>query len=68
MVGSFVAMPVGEMTIGPIAGAAGLEPTLIGAGLLMTLAVLAMLSSRDVRELRHKLPEPEIPTVKESVA
>ncbi|NMO57465.1 MFS transporter [Actinoplanes sp. TBRC 11911] len=58
MVGSFIAIPVGEMLVGPISGAAGVETTLIGAFLLTTLASLAMLSSRAVRTLRHELPEP----------
>jgi MFS family permease len=66
MVGSFIAIPIGEIAIGPIAHAAGVKPTLIGAGTLMTLAVLAMLSSRDVRTLRHKLPEPAPRPMKES--
>jgi MFS family permease len=57
MVGSFVAIPVGEMTAGPIAHVVGAEAALIGAGVLMAVSVLAMLSSRDVRTLRHKLPE-----------
>ena len=56
MVGSFLAVPIGEIAIGPVAGAAGLRPTLIGTAVLMTLAVIFMLSSRDVRTLRHKLP------------
>jgi MFS family permease len=68
MVGSFVAMPIGEMAIGPIAQTVGLEATLVGAGTLMTVAVLAMLSSRDVRTLRHELPEPAPATVEESLA
>jgi MFS family permease len=57
MVGSFVAMPIGQIAIGPIAHVAGVRATLIGATVIMTVAVLAMLSSRDVRTLRHKLPE-----------
>jgi MFS family permease len=68
MVGSFVAMPIGEMAIGPIAHAVGARPTLIGAGVLMAVAVLIQLTSRDVRTLPHKLPEPENQPVKESVA
>jgi MFS family permease len=67
MVGSFVAIPVGEMAIGPIAQSAGLEPTLVGAAVIVTVAVLGMLSSRDVRTLRHELPEPAPGPVKESV-
>jgi predicted MFS family arabinose efflux permease len=67
MVGSFVAIPVGEMAVGPIAHAIGLTPTLVGAAVLMTLAVLGMLSSRDVRTLRHELPRARPAAVKESV-
>jgi MFS family permease len=67
MVGSFVAMPIGEIAVGPIARSAGLSPTLVGAGVLMTVAVVFMLGSRDVRTLPHKLPEPAAEPVKESV-
>ena len=63
MVGSFVAMPIGQ-----IAQEVGVRTTLIGATVIMTVAVLAMLSSRDVRTLPHKLPEPAEPPVKESAA
>jgi predicted MFS family arabinose efflux permease len=68
MVGSFVAIPIGEIAVGPISRAAGINPTLIGAGLLMTAAVIFMLSSRDVRTLPHKLPEEAAEPVTESVA
>jgi hypothetical protein len=68
MVGSFVAMPIGEVVVGPIAHAAGLETTEIGAGVLMTLAVLGMLISRSVRTLPHKLTEPVVEPMEESVA
>jgi MFS family permease len=57
MVGSFIAIPVGQIVAGPVADAAGVELALIGAAALMALAVLAMLSSRDVRHLRHRLPD-----------
>jgi MFS family permease len=67
MVGSFIAMPIGEIAIGPIAQAVGLESAEIGAGVLMTLAVLGMLSSRGVRTLRHKLAEPVVEPMGESV-
>ena len=59
MVGSFIAIPVGEIVIGPIANAVGVRATLIGAAALVALAVLGMLSSRDVRQLRHRLAQPE---------
>jgi MFS family permease len=56
MVGSFVAIPVGQVIAGPVAEAIGAEATLVGAGVLVGLAVLGMLSSRDVRHLQHRLP------------
>jgi MFS family permease len=59
MVGSFVAIPVGEIVAGPVAQAVGVKPTLIGSAVLILVAVAGMLSSRDVRHLRHRLPEAE---------
>jgi len=56
MVGSFIAIPVGQVVAGPVAQAIGTRQALLGAAALMLLAVLAMLSSRDVRHLRHRLP------------
>nr|WP_296070531.1 MFS transporter [uncultured Actinoplanes sp.] len=67
MVGSFLAIPVGQVAIGPIAHAAGLEPTLIGAAGLTLLATLGMLSSRSVRTLRHELPQRGPKTAVQSV-
>jgi predicted MFS family arabinose efflux permease len=67
MVGSFVAIPLGEILVGPISGVAGVEATLIGASLLIVLATMAMLSSRAVRTLRHQLPEPAPKAVTEPV-
>jgi MFS family permease len=57
MMGSFVAIPIGQVAAGPIAAAVGVQATLIGAAALILLAVLGMLSSRDVRHLRHRLPD-----------
>ncbi|MFI7547692.1 hypothetical protein [Actinoplanes sp. NPDC049599] len=71
MVGSFVAIPVGQVAAGPIAEAVGVEPTLIGAAVLIGLAVAGMLASREVRNLRHRLPtspEPGAAVVKESAS
>jgi MFS family permease len=56
MVGSFIAIPVGQVAVGPVADAIGVRQTMIGAAGLMLLAVIGMLSSRDVRHLRHRLP------------
>ncbi|HWS37224.1 MAG TPA: MFS transporter [Actinoplanes sp.] len=68
MVGSFAAIPLGQVAIGPIAEVVGLRTALIGAGAVAVVAVLGMLASRDVRTLRHRLPEDEPGVVKESVA
>ena len=56
MLGSFLAMPVGEVLAGPAAQAFGVRAALIGAAGLMGVAVIFMLGSRDVRHLRHRLP------------
>ncbi|WP_433723594.1 MFS transporter [Actinoplanes sp. CA-051413] len=69
MVGSFVAIPVGQVLAGPIAGAVGVEPTLVGAAALIGLAVAGMLAGRDVRNLRHHRPtspEPAAAVMEES--
>jgi MFS family permease len=71
MVGSFVAIPIGQVVAGPIAEAVGVESTLVGAAVLIALAVIGMLSSRAVRNLRHRLPtsaEAAEPTMEESAA
>jgi MFS family permease len=68
MLGSFLAMPIGEVTVGPIAKVAGVEATVLGAGVLVVLAVIGMLSSRDVRTLPHKRSEPVVEPVEESLA
>ncbi len=52
-VGSFVAIPVGEMLVGPIAGQVGVEATLTGAGVLVVLATAAALTSSSVRGLQR---------------
>jgi cation transporter-like permease len=56
MVGSFIAIPVGQVTAGPIAQMVGVEATLVGAAALIGLAVVGMLAIRDVRNLRHRVP------------
>lgn len=56
MLGSFVAIPVGEVTVGPLAEAIGTDPVLIGAGVLALVVSLATLSSRSVRDLSRGTP------------
>jgi MFS family permease len=68
MLGSFLAIPIGEVAVGPIARVAGVEATVLGAGVLLTLAVVGMLTSRDVRTLPHKRSEPMVEPMEESIA
>ncbi|MET0134842.1 MAG: MFS transporter [Kibdelosporangium sp.] len=53
-IGSIVAIPLGEIAIGPIAQHVGTPATLLGAAALIVLATLAALLSRDVRTLRSR--------------
>lgn len=53
-VGSFVAIPVGQVAAGPAAVAIGPEGALLAGAGLMGLAVAGMVSSRDVRRLEHR--------------
>lgn len=62
--GSFIAIPIGETLIGPVAAAVGTAPTLVGAAGLVVVATLAALSSRSVRTLEHRTAPME-PTVRQ---
>ncbi|SNT45226.1 Predicted arabinose efflux permease, MFS family [Asanoa hainanensis] len=55
MLGSILAVPIGQVLAGPIAEHFGVRNTLHGAAALIGLATLAMLLSRDVRHLRHAI-------------
>ncbi|HEY2946845.1 MAG TPA: MFS transporter, partial [Micromonosporaceae bacterium] len=58
--GSFIAIPLGQVAAGPAALAWGAEPTLLAGALITLLAVAGMLLSRDVRTLPSApSPEPE---------
>ncbi len=61
MLGSFLAIPIGQLAIGPVSTAFGARPAMLGVAILMVLAVVGMLSSKSVRQLRHvvKPDEPE---------
>lgn len=52
--GSFIAIPVGETAMGPLAGVFGTAPTLIGAACLVVAATMGALTSRSVRRLEHR--------------
>ncbi|SCF06157.1 Predicted arabinose efflux permease, MFS family [Micromonospora viridifaciens] len=56
MLGSWVAIPLGQVAVGPLAAAVGTRATLLLLAALVVLSVLGMLASRDVRRLRAVAP------------
>jgi MFS family permease len=52
MLGSFVAIPLGQVAVGPVAAEIGTRDTLLILATLVVLSVLGMLTSRDVRRLQ----------------
>ncbi|MFN8193969.1 MAG: MFS transporter [Nocardioidaceae bacterium] len=58
--GSFVAMPVGQLTAGPVGAAFGFSEVLVASGVLFVVIVLVTLLSRSVRDLPRRVePAPE---------
>ncbi|HEX7744950.1 MAG TPA: MFS transporter [Micromonosporaceae bacterium] len=53
MLGSFVAIPLGQVAVGPIAAVIGTRDTLLILAALVAASVLGMLTSRDVRHLAN---------------
>jgi hypothetical protein len=53
MLGSMVALPAGQLAVGPVAAAAGAGPTLVGCAVLIVVVTVAALVSREVRTLRR---------------
>lgn len=53
MLGSFLAIPAGEVAAGPLAAAFGLRATLVGAAALVLAATAAALTSTGVRRLTN---------------
>jgi len=51
LLGSFIAVPIGQVGAAPIAQALGVRATLLGGGALLLLATAAALASRSVRRL-----------------
>ena len=51
--GSFVAMPVGQLAAGPVAAVIGLRETILAAGVGYVVVCLATLGSRSVRDLQR---------------
>ena len=57
--GSFVAIPVGQLAVGPLGSAFGVRQTLLVCGVLYVVVCLATLGSRSVRDLqRAEQPAP----------
>jgi MFS family permease len=65
--GSFIAIPIGQVAVGPLAVAIGVVPALIVAAAVSGLAVVGMLASRDVRTLEHHAADPTEPVDPEPV-
>ncbi|MBW4718458.1 MFS transporter [Saccharothrix obliqua] len=61
MLGSFIAIPIGQVAAGPLGGRFGTGPTLLAGAAVVVTATLLAVCSRDVRRLRRRDPEP-IPT------
>jgi MFS family permease len=51
--GSFIAIPAGQVAVGPLAEVIGIVPALLVLAAISALAVVGMLASRDVRTLEH---------------
>jgi hypothetical protein len=51
--GSFIFIPLGQLAAGPAAEAVGIDATLYSAAAIVTLAVLAMVATPDIRRLRR---------------
>jgi MFS family permease len=56
MLGSFVAIPVGQLMFGPLAAAFGTREVLLVSGVVYLAVALLTLSSRAVRDLRRVSP------------
>ncbi|GAB4061111.1 MFS transporter [Catellatospora paridis] len=56
MLGSFLAIPVGQVLAGPLDGWIGTENALLCAAAVMTLGVVGMLANHGVRHLRADTP------------
>jgi MFS family permease len=52
--GSFIAIPAGQVAVGPLADVTGVGPALLVAAGVIGVAVAGMLASRDVRTLEHR--------------
>ena len=51
--GSFVAIPLGQVLFGPLGEAFGARPVIVAGAVVYGLTVLLVLSSRSVRDMRR---------------
>ncbi|PYY39554.1 MFS transporter [Curtobacterium sp. MCLR17_043] len=58
MVGSFVAVPLGEALVGPLAHAVGTPATLIGCAVVIVVATVVAASTRSVRRVTTEVALP----------
>jgi len=58
--GSFAAIPLGQLLAGPLALGFGLQPVMLAAGLTLAAVALLTLCSRSVRDLQRAAPEPAV--------
>jgi MFS family permease len=54
MLGSFLAMPLGQVLVGPLAIVVGVRTALVIAAAVTAVSLLAMLASRSIRRLEHQ--------------
>ncbi|MFC5727818.1 MULTISPECIES: MFS transporter [Nocardioides] len=60
MLGSFIAIPVGQLAFGPLGEAFGLQKMILVAGVAYLAISLLTLGSRSVRDLQRADQEPEV--------
>jgi MFS family permease len=51
--GSFIAIPIGQLVAGPLAVLFGIRETILAAGIIYAVVCLATLASRSVRDLQR---------------
>jgi MFS family permease len=56
--GSFVAIPIGQLLVGPLAHVLGTREVIIGGAVLYVLVGASTLLSRSVRDLQRRQPDP----------
>jgi MFS family permease len=58
VLGSIIAVPIGQMAAGPLAEHWGREPVLLSGAAMIVVATLLALCSKQVRGLRRLTPAP----------